>query len=387
MKYIDEYRSAPQVRQLAELIHRRTTRPWTIMEVCGGQTHAIVRFALDEMLPEKITLIHGPGCPVCVTPIEILDQAVAIASRPEVIFCSFGDMLRVPGSHKDLLTVKSEGGDVRIVYSPMDAVALARKNPDRQVVFFAVGFETTAPANAMAVAQAARLDLKNFSVLVSHVLVPPALRAVLDSPSCLVQGFLAAGHVCTVMGIDEYRPIAQKYRVPIVVTGFEPLDILQGVLMCIEQLEAGRADVEIQYTRSVRPEGNLPAIRQIREVFEPDNRKWRGIGTIPSSGLRLRPEYAEFDAVRRFGVAGITAEEPVACIAGEILQGHRKPHQCEAFGALCTPDHPLGAPMVSAEGACAAYYRYRRLTPTSNTPSPPPPGQKGSAAARHPAPG
>ena len=362
MKYIDEYRNAEPVRQLAEVIHRRTTRPWTIMEVCGGQTHAIVRFALDELLPKQITLIHGPGCPVCVTPIELLDQAMAIASRPEVIFCSFGDMLRVPGSKKNLFTVKSEGGDVRVVYSPMDAVALARKSPDRQVVFFAVGFETTAPANAMAVAQAAKLGLKNFSVLVSHVLVPPALRAVLDWPSCLVQGFLAAGHVCTVMGIEEYRPIAEKYRVPIVVTGFEPLDILQGVLMCIEQLEAGRAEVEIQYTRSVRPEGNLPAIRQIQEVFEPGPRKWRGIGTIPASGLRLRAPYAEFDAGQRFGVAELTAEEPVQCIAGEVLQGHRKPQECEAFGVVCTPDHPLGAPMVSAEGACAAYYRYRRHT-------------------------
>jgi len=367
MKYIDEYRNAQQVRQLAELIHRRTTRPWTLMEVCGGQTHAIVRFALDELLPKTIALIHGPGCPVCVTPIEILDQAMAIASRPEVIFCSFGDMLRVPGSQRDLFTVKSEGGDVRVVYSPMDAVALARKNPDHQVVFFAVGFETTAPANAMAVLQAARSGLKNFSVLVSHVLVPPALRAVLDSPSCLVQGFLAAGHVCTVMGIEEYRPIAEKYRVPIVVTGFEPLDILQGVLMCIEQLEAGRAEVEIQYTRCVRPEGNLPAIRQIQEVFEPGPRKWRGIGTIPASGLRLRPQYAEFDAARRFAVAEITAEEPVECIAGQVLQGHRKPQECEAFGVLCTPDHPLGAPMVSAEGACAAYYRYRRHTAPEGT--------------------
>ncbi len=360
MKYVSEYRDAEQVRQLAELIRRRVTRPWTLMEVCGGQTHAIVRFALDELLPKEITLIHGPGCPVCVTPIEILDQAMAIAARPEVTFCSFGDMLRVPGSNKDLLTVKSEGGDVRIVYSPMDAVTLARKNPERQVVFFAVGFETTAPANAMAVSQAARLGLKNFSVLVSHVLVPPAIRAVLDSPACRVQGFLAAGHVCTVMGIDEYRPIAAAYRVPIVVTGFEPLDILQGVLLCIEQLERGQAEVEIQYTRSVRPEGNMAAIRQIREVFEPGPRKWRGIGPIPASGLRLRAEYAEFDAAQRFRVAEITAEEPPECIAGEVLQGHRKPPECPAFGVLCTPDRPLGAPMVSAEGACAAYYRYRR---------------------------
>ena len=360
MKYVDEYRSAEQVRPLAELVRRRLTRPWSIMEVCGGQTHAIVRFGLDEILPRQLTLIHGPGCPVCVTPLEILDQAIAIASRPEVIFCSFGDMLRVPGSRKDLLTVKSEGGDVRIVYSPMDALALAAKNPDRQVVFFAVGFETTAPANAMAVVQAARRGIGNFSVLVSHVLVPPAICAVLDAPACRVQGFLAAGHVCTVMGTEEYAPIAERYRVPIVVTGFEPLDILQGVAMCVAQLEEGRAEVEIQYTRSVRPEGNPPAIRQIREVFEPVARKWRGIGEIASSGLALRPEYAEFDARRRFGVEEIAAEEPAECIAGEVLQGHKRPHDCPAFGIHCTPDRPLGAPMVSSEGSCAAYYRYRR---------------------------
>jgi len=360
MKYVDEYRNAEQVRQLAELIRRRLTRPWQIMEVCGGQTHAIVRFGLDELLPREVTMVHGPGCPVCVTPIEILDQAIAIASRPEVIFSSFGDMLRVPGSKKDLLTVKSEGGDVRIVYSPMDAVTLAEKNPQRQVVFFAVGFETTAPANAMAVAQAARRGIENFSVLVSHVLVPPAIRAVLDSPQCSVQGFLAAGHVCTVMGIDQYRPIARQYRVPIVATGFEPLDILQGVSMCIEQLEQGRFEAEIQYTRSVRPEGNPAAIRQIDEVFAPVARKWRGIGEIPASGLGLRPDYARFDAGRRFGVSHLTADEPAECIAGAVLQGHKRPLDCPAFAIRCTPDRPLGAPMVSSEGTCAAYYRYRR---------------------------
>jgi hydrogenase expression/formation protein HypD len=360
VKYVDEYRNADQARKLAEHIRRTTTRPWNIMEICGGQTHAIVRFALDEMLPDEITLIHGPGCPVCVTPIEILDKAIAIASRPGVVFCSFGDMLRVPGSSKDLLTVKSEGGDVRIVYSPIDAVLLARKHPDRQVVFFAVGFETTAPANAMAVAQAARLGLDNFSVLVSHVLVPPAIRAVLDSPSCLVQGFLAAGHVCTVMGTGEYGPIAEQYGVPIVVTGFEPLDILRGVSMCVAQLERGGSEVEIQYARAVRPEGNATAIRQIDEVFERVDRKWRGIGEIPASGLGLRQAYAAYDADRRFGVEDIVAEEPEVCIAGEVLQGHKKPHDCPAFGIHCTPDHPLGAPMVSSEGACAAYYRYRR---------------------------
>ena len=337
VKYVDEYRDAAAARRLAEPIRRTTTRPWNIMEVCGGQTHAIVRFALDEMLPPEITLIHGPGCPVCVTPIEMIDKAVAIAARPEVIFCSFGDMLRVPGSQKDLFTVKSEGGDVRIVYSPMDAVALARKHPDRQVVFFAVGFETTAPANAMAVAQAARLGLENFSVLVSHVLVPPAIRAVLSSPSNRVQGFLAAGHVCTVTGMDEYRPIAAEYRVPIVVTGFEPLDILQGVLMCVEQLEAGRREVENQYARSVRPEGNRAAIRQIDEVFQPVPRKWRGIGEIPASGLGLREAYAEFDAERRFGVAGITADG-----AGRVHCRRGAPGTQEA-ARLSGVRHPLHA--------------------------------------------
>ncbi len=360
MKYVDEYRDAERARSLAGEIRKITSRPWNIMEVCGGQTHSIVRFALDELLPKEITLIHGPGCPVCVTPIEMIDKALAIASKPEVTFCSFGDMLRVPGSRKSLLEVKSEGGDVRIVYSPMDALALARKHPDRQVVFFAVGFETTAPANAMAVAQAKRLGVKNFSVLVSHVLVPPAIRAVLDSPSCLVQGFLAAGHVCAIMGTEEYRPICRQYRVPIIVTGFEPLDILQGIHLCIRQLEEGRAEVENPYARAVRESGNRPAIEQIRDVFEPAARKWRGIGEIPASGLRLREPYAEFDADRRFGVAGMTADEPAECIAGEVLQGHKKPHDCPAFGIRCTPDHPLGAPMVSSEGACSAYYRYRR---------------------------
>lgn len=362
MKYVDEYRNAQQAQRLAEAIRRKTTRPWSLMEICGGQTHAILRFGLDEMLPKEITLIHGPGCPVCVTPIEILDKAIAIASQPGVIFCSFGDMLRVPGSEKDLLKVKSEGGDVRIVYSPMDALQLARKNPERQVVFFAVGFETTAPANAMAVFQAARLGLKNFSALVSHVLVPPAICAVLDAPQCRVQGFLAAGHVSAIMGTDEYRPIAEKYHVPIVVTGFEPLDILQGIAMCVEQLETGRAEVEIQYGRCVRSEGNRPALDLVRQVFEPVNRKWRGIGEIPQSGLGLQEAFLEFDASRRFGVDQIVADEPSECIAGEVLQGHKKPHECPAFGVRCTPDRPLGAPMVSSEGACAAYYRYRRHT-------------------------
>lgn len=360
MKYVDEYRNPEQAKRLAGAIRALVTRPWNIMEICGGQTHAIVRFALDEMLPPEVNLIHGPGCPVCVTPLELIDKAVAAASRPEVIFCSFGDMLRVPGSHKDLFTVKSEGGDVRVVYSPMDALEIARKMPDRQVVFFAIGFETTAPANAMAVVQAARLGLKNFSVLVSHVLVPPAIQAVLESPSNRVQGFLAAGHVCAVMGIDEYRPIAAKYRVPIVVTGFEPLDILQGIYFCLKELEEGRAEVENQYARSVRAEGNRAAMRQIEEVFRPVARKWRGIGEIPLSGLALREPYAAFDAETRFGLADVTAEEPAECMAGQVLQGHARPPDCPAFGVRCTPERPLGAPMVSAEGACAAYYRYRR---------------------------
>lgn len=360
MKYLDEYRDAAAVRRLAEHLGRCTTRAWNIMEVCGGQTHAIVRFGLDALLPDRISLIHGPGCPVCVTPVETLDQAMALAGRPEVIFCSFGDMLRVPGSAKDLLAVKSEGGDVRVVYSPMDALELARQHPDREVVFFAVGFETTAPANAMAVLQAARLGVRNFSLLVSQVLVPPALRAILDSPACRVQGFLAAGHVCTVTGLEPYRPIAAQYRVPIVATGFEPLDILQGIAMCIAQLEQGRCEVENQYARSVRPQGNPEALRAMYEVFQPADRKWRGIGLLPQSGLELRPQYAGFDAVRRFGLAELTAEESAECLAGEVLQGLRKPVDCPAFGVRCTPQRPLGAPMVSSEGACAAYYRYRR---------------------------
>ena len=360
MKFLDEYRNADSVRRLADAIRKATTRPWNIMEICGGQTHAIIRFGLDEMLPREITLIHGPGCPVCVTPIEMIDRAVAIAGRSGVIFCSFGDMLRVPGSEKDLFTVKSEGGDVRIVYSPIDAVTLAKKNPDRQVVFFAVGFETTAPANAMAAVQAAKLGLENFSMLVSHVLVPPAMRAVLDSPANRVQGFLAAGHVCAITGLEEYRPIAEKYRVPIVVTGFEPVDILQGVLKCVEQLEAGKHEVENQYARIVRPEGNRAALQQIAEVFEVVPRTWRGIGQITPSGYALRKSYAKIDAAARFGVENITTKEPSECIAGEILQGHKKPHDCPAFGVYCTPERPLGAPMVSSEGSCAAYYRYRR---------------------------
>lgn len=360
MKFLDEYRDADLAQQYAREIHRLTTKPWTLMEVCGGQTHAIVKFGIDELLPPQITLIHGPGCPVCVTPVELIDKALEIAARPNVIFCSFGDMLRVPGSTTDLLSVKAVGGDVRIVYSPLDAVKLAAQNPGKEVVFFGVGFETTAPATAMAVYQAAKQGMNNFSLLVSHVLVPPAMEALLSSPNCRVQGFLAAGHVCAVMGFEEYVPIAARYRVPIVVTGFEPLDILQGVMMCIQQLETGRAEVENQYSRAVRKEGNQPAQQLIREVFQVVPRKWRGVGEIPQSGLGLRAAYTAFDAERKFGVSERRVEEPSECLSGLVLQGQIKPHECPAFGTRCTPEHPLGATMVSSEGACAAYYRYRR---------------------------
>lgn len=362
MKYMDEYRDAGAVRRLASQIAGRVSRPWTIMEVCGGQTHAIVRFGIDELLPKSVTLVHGPGCPVCVTPAELIDKAIDIASRPGVIFCSFGDMVRVPGTKENLFSVKAKGGDVRIVYSPLDALKLAAAQPEKEVVFFAIGFETTAPANAMAVYQARRQGVKNFSILVSHVLVPPAIEAILSSQGNRVQGFLAAGHVCTVMGYEEYAPLATKYRVPIVVTGFEPVDILQGVDMCVAQLEEGRAEVENAYGRAVRREGNTKARDLIREVFRVVPRKWRGIGEIALSGLGLRDEYIAFDAERRFGVAELTVEEPTECISGLILQGLKKPIDCPAFGTRCTPDRPLGATMVSSEGACAAYYRYRRLS-------------------------
>jgi len=366
MKYIDEYRDAKMAEECARAIAAAATKPWTLMEVCGGQTHAIVKFGIDELLPDKITLVHGPGCPVCVTPIELIDKAIEIASRPDVIFCSFGDMLRVPGTQKDLFVVKAGGGDVRVVYSPLDCLKIARENSGKQVVFFAVGFETTAPANAMAVYQAHQQGVTNFSVLVSHVLVPPAMEAILSSPSNRVQGFLAAGHVCTVMGYTEYEPIAAKYRVPIVVTGFEPLDILMGVLMCVRQLEEGRAEVENQYARSVRREGNRHAQQIISEVFRIVPRKWRGIGAIQRSGLGLSEKFANYDAEARFGVADYTAEEPAECISGLIMQGVKKPNECSAFGKRCTPEYPLGAPMVSNEGACAAYYRYRKVQTAVN---------------------
>jgi hydrogenase expression/formation protein HypD len=360
MKYLDEYRDPATARRLADAIARTTTRPWVLMEVCGGQTHTIVKYGIDRVLPPGLELVHGPGCPVCVTSLEIIDRAHAIASRPEVTFCSFGDMLRVPGSRGDLLQLKSQGSDVRVVYSPLDAVNLAAAHPDRQVVFFAMGFETTAPPNAMAVWLARKRRLTNFSVLVSHVLVPPSLTAILQAPGNRVQGFLGPGHVCTVMGYTEYEPIARRYRVPIVITGFEPIDMLEGVLWAVRQLEAGRAEVENQYSRAVRREGNRESLKLIEEVFEVSDRKWRGVGSIPKSGYKLRYEYRDFDAERRFGVDDIKTEESSACISGQVLRGLKKPHECPAFGKECTPLTPLGATMVSAEGACAAYYAYGR---------------------------
>lgn len=360
MKFLSEYRDQKAAGQLAAAIRKKVTRPWTIMEICGGQTHTIVKSGLEDLLPREITLVHGPGCPVCVTPIELIDKAVAIAKRPDAIFCSFGDMLRVPGSSKSLFDVKAEGADVRIVYSPLDALKLAKANPQKQVIFFAVGFETTAPANAMAAWQADHEGVENFSVLVSHVLVPPAMEMLLSSDNCVVHGFLAAGHVCTVMGFEEYWPIAAKYKVPIVVTGFEPLDILEGIHMTVSQLEDGRHEVENQYTRAVRREGNRPAQQTITEVFEIAPRQWRGLGEIPASGLQLRGRFQKYDANRRFPFNGEPAHESPECISGLILQGIKKPHECPAFAVKCTPENPLGAPMVSSEGACAAYYHYGR---------------------------
>jgi hydrogenase expression/formation protein HypD len=365
MKFQDEYRDPAAARQLREAIRHVTTRPWTIMEICGGQTHTIVKYGIDELLPPEIELVHGPGCPVCVTPLELIDKAIEIAARPGVIFCSFGDMLRVPGSRRDLFAVKAAGGDVRIVYSPLDCLKVAEQNPSRTVVFFAVGFETTAPANAMAVWQAKQRGLKNFAVLVSHVLVPPAMTAILASPVNRVRGFLAAGHVCTVMGTDEYPPLAERFRVPIVVTGFEPLDLLEGVYRCVCMLEEGRHGLENQYSRAVRREGSPPARRLIADVFQIADRKWRGIGVIPQSGFRLAPAYAEFDAERRFAVEAIDVAESKVCISGQILQGIKKPHDCPAFGKTCTPQTPLGATMVSSEGACAAYFHYGRFRQAS----------------------
>ena len=361
MKYLDEFRDPVLAKKILDKIHKTVTQPWVIMEICGGQTHSIIRNGIDQVLPKEVELVHGPGCPVCVTPLEIIDKAIAIASRPDVIFTSFGDMLRVPGSEKDLFMVKSQGGDVRTVYSPLESLKIARENPDKEVVFFAVGFETTAPGNAMAVFQAEKEGITNFSELVSHVLVPPAMEALLSSPTNRVQGYLAAGHVCTIMGWEEYEPIAEKYQVPIVPTGFEPLDILEGILMVVEQLESGRHEVENQYSRSVKREGNRAAQEIISSVYEVSPRKWRGIGEIPQSGMRIREKYAAFDAEQKFSVEQIQTNESELCISGVILQGLMKPPECPAFGKECTPMTPLGATMVSSEGACAAYFKYQRL--------------------------
>ncbi len=361
MKYVTEYRDAALVKGVIEEIRRTVTRPWTLMEICGGQTHAIVRHGIDQLLPSEIELVHGPGCPVCVTPLELIDKALAIAARPDVIFCSYGDMLRVPGTGQDLFSVKARGGDVRVVYSPLDAVTLAQQNPDKQVVFFAIGFETTAPPNVMSVLQAQRLGIKNFSILVSHVRVPPAINAILSSPSNRVQGFLLAGHVCAIMGYWEYPALVQKFNVPMAVTGFEPLDIVQGILTTARLLEAGKVEVANAYQRAVTFGGLKPAQAAIDKVFMECDRKWRGIGMIPMSGWCLRPEFDEFNAEKRFEVEDIHAEESPLCIAGQILQGLKKPHDCSAFGKECTPEYPLGATMVSSEGACAAYYRYGRV--------------------------
>ncbi|MFD5118470.1 hydrogenase formation protein HypD [Streptomyces sp. NPDC058385] len=365
MKYLDEFQDPDLARRLLDDIHSVVTRPWALMEVCGGQTHTIIRHGIDQLLPEHVELIHGPGCPVCVTPLEVIDKALEIASRPGVIFCSFGDMLRVPGTGRDLFQVRGEGGDVRVVYSPLDALHIAQQNPDREVVFFGIGFETTAPPNAMTVYQARKLGIKNFSLLVSHVRVPPAIKAIMESPNCRVQGFLAAGHVCSVMGVGEYPELADRYRVPIVVTGFEPLDILEGVRRTVLQLERGEHTVDNAYPRAVRPEGNPAAQAMLADVFEGTDRAWRGIGVIPDSGWRLSFRYRDFDAEHRFSVGDIDTREPAECRSGEVLQGLLKPNECAAFGTTCTPRNPLGATMVSSEGACAAYYLYRRLDVTT----------------------
>ncbi len=361
MKFLDEFRDAAVVHALIGRIRATITRPWTIMEVCGGQTHTIVRYGLDELLPREVALVHGPGCPVCVTPIEMIDLAIELSNRPEITLCSFGAMLRVPGSIRDLFDARAAGPDLRVVHSPLDALELARREPIREVVFFAVGFETTAPTTAMVVHQAARLKVPNFSVIAAHVRVPPAIEAILSSDDNRVQGFLAAGHVCTVMGIDEYRPLVEKFKVPIIVTGFEPVDLLQGVAMCVAQLEEGRAEVENQYARSVKNEGNIAARDLMAEVFTFVDRRWRGFATLPKSALALSDRYAAYDAIRRFRLTQTRANEPIECRVGEVLRGLLKPPQCPAFGSSRTPDHPLGAPMVSTEGACAAYFRAGRL--------------------------
>ncbi|MET8762896.1 hydrogenase formation protein HypD [Lentzea sp. NPDC004782] len=360
MKHLQEYRDPVLARRLLAELRATATTPWTIMEVCGGQTHTIVRQGIDELLPAGIRMIHGPGCPVCVTPLETIDRALAIAARPDVIFTSYGDMLRVPGTSDDLLALKARGADVRVVYTPLDAVRIARENPGHEVVFLAVGFETTAPANAMAVLHAATTGVTNFSVLVSHVLVPPAITALMDDPDTQVQAFLAAGHVCAVMGWTEYEPIVEKYGVPVVVTGFEPLDLLEGILMAVRQLEQGRAEVENQYARAVRRSGNTAAQDAMRRVFRVTDRTWRGIGPIKASGLELNPEFARHDAETRFAVGDLVTRESPDCIAGDILRGTRVPTDCAAYGRTCTPRTPLGAPMVSSEGTCAAFFNAGR---------------------------
>jgi len=360
MKYLDEYRDGVLATKIAQEIRKTVRQPWVLMEICGGQTHSIVKYGIDYLLPKEVELVHGPGCPVCVTSLEMIDKAHRIAQRPEVIFCSFGDMLRVPGSEVDLLVVKSRGADVRIVYSPLDCLKIAKANPDKKVVFFGIGFETTAPANAMAVWQAKHERVRNFSLLVSHVLVPPVMTAILQSPLNRVQAFLGPGHVCAVMGYREYEPISARYKVPIVITGFEPGDLLDGILQTVRQLECGRAEVENQYSRVITREGNPGAQKLINEVFETCDRKWRGIGSIPKSGYKLRYEFCEYDAERIFEVEQIDTQESALCISGLVLKGVKRPHECSAFGNQCTPEHPLGATMVSSEGACAAYYAYRR---------------------------
>ena len=363
MKFVDEYRDLKLVQKYAQAIASITTKPWQIMEICGGQTHSIVKYGIEQLLPDQIALIHGPGCPVCVTDINIIDQAIAIAFSPNTILCSFGDMLRVPGSHQDLLSVKAMGADIRIVYSPLDCLKVAQQNPDKEVVFFAVGFETTAPTTAMLIYQAHQQQISNFSALVSHVLVPPAMKVILSSPQCNIQGFLAAGHVCTVMGYQQYKAIAHQYEIPIVVTGFEPTDILQGIYLCVQQLEKGEYKVENQYSRVVKKEGNKNAQKLIQEVFTTTNYYWRGIANIDNSGLKIKARYRQFDAQLKHKFISLVEDhrESQECISGEILQGIKKPEQCPAFGTKCTPEHPLGAPMVSSEGACAAYYRYRQV--------------------------
>ena len=356
------FRDPVVAKKLVAAIQQISTQPWTIMEVCGGQTHSIIQYGIDQLLPDNIRLIHGPGCPVCVTPLEYIDKALAIANVPNIIFCSFGDMLRVPSSHQDLLSAKAQGADIRIVYSPLDALKIAQENPNREVVFFAVGFETTAPTTALAAQQAKQLGLKNFSLLTCHVCVPPVMRALLSSENCQVQGFLAAGHVCAIMGYGQYHSIAERYRVPIVVTGFEPVDILQGIYQCVQQLEAGRFEVENAYSRVVREQGNPAAQHAMQQVFITVDRNWRGLGNIPQSGLMLAPEFADWNAELKFNVQAVNTQEPVACRSGDVLQGLIKPAQCPEFATTCTPEHPLGATMVSTEGACAAYYRYRRVS-------------------------